>query len=242
MRKICLMLASCLLALAVCIADDAVPSAKPYFGFRLVEGRQYSGAPALIVEQVVSGSPASKAGLRAGDIITAVDGRTPETNVELHGELTRTAPGQERTLLVRRAKQTRAVRITPTVFDERAQREAEKMAAQPRRDLKDVGINPLIYIPQALCYTGLTFSEALAVSAVPGAVTVPLSELERCRHHADACVPLGLVSQTGSSTLVTNGAVKYKLRGDWRRLSFESEDKCRAALGGTQQEANAGGH
>jgi serine protease Do len=60
-------------------AEDISGQLGSYFGV--------PGGHGILVEEVVSGSPAEKAGLKAGDVITKVDGEAVTTTPELHEKL-----------------------------------------------------------------------------------------------------------------------------------------------------------
>lgn len=68
------------------------------------------------IDRVAPGYPAAKAGLRPGDVITAVDGRPVASYFEL-ADLTRAAPGREIRLDYRRGGQERSLRLTPVAED-----------------------------------------------------------------------------------------------------------------------------
>lgn len=67
--------------------------------------------PATIME-VVSGSPAGRAGLQAGDEVTAVDGEAIKTGDELRAAIDAEKPGDEITLTIKRAGDERTVQVT----------------------------------------------------------------------------------------------------------------------------------
>ncbi|MGH8135109.1 MAG: Do family serine endopeptidase [Steroidobacteraceae bacterium] len=64
-----------------------------------------------LVSQVEERGPADKAGLKAGDVILAVDGRTVERSSELPAIIAGIKPGREATLEIWRDKSTRRIRI-----------------------------------------------------------------------------------------------------------------------------------
>ncbi len=64
------------------------------------------------VSQVTSGSPAEKAGLRTGDLITAVNGQALSPNLDLAGLISQHKPGDQVTLTVQRSSQQRQVHVT----------------------------------------------------------------------------------------------------------------------------------
>jgi serine protease Do len=71
-----------------------------------------SGGKGLLITSVRENSPASKAGLRAGDVITEADGQTLSTVADLMRVLNRQDDG-ELTLTITRDKSQRTIRLTP---------------------------------------------------------------------------------------------------------------------------------
>jgi putative serine protease PepD len=61
---------------------------RPYTGFR-----GDAGATGLTVSAVDSGSPAADAGIRVGDVVEAIDGRTVRTPIDMHDVIGAHAPG-----------------------------------------------------------------------------------------------------------------------------------------------------
>jgi serine protease Do len=71
-----------------------------------------SGGRGVLVTSVTEGGPAAKAGLKAGDVITAVDGNAIERIADLMRELNRKGEG-EVTIQVIRDKSSRTFKLTP---------------------------------------------------------------------------------------------------------------------------------
>jgi putative serine protease PepD len=80
-----------------------------YLGVRI--GDAQSGAGAL-VGSVTSGSPADGAGLKAGDVITAVDGKAIAGADDLTAAISSHAPKDKVTLKITRNGGTRTVDLT----------------------------------------------------------------------------------------------------------------------------------
>src|SRR3954470_14775790 len=80
-----------------------------YLGVQL--GDAPSGAGAQVGE-VTRGGPASDAGLRSGDVVTAVDGSAVTGSDDLVGAVQAHAPGDSLTLTIRRGGSTRSVQVT----------------------------------------------------------------------------------------------------------------------------------
>jgi putative serine protease PepD len=75
------------------------------------DGTGEIGNGAVIV-QVQPNGAAAKAGLRPGDIVTAVDNRPVTTSTELTAAVRSHAPGQSATLTIRRGNDTKTVTVT----------------------------------------------------------------------------------------------------------------------------------
>ena len=71
-----------------------------------------SGPGGAQIVSVESNSPASKAGLKVGDVVTAVDGNAISSMAEFAGEIQRHAPGDNITLTVLRGGNTSTITVT----------------------------------------------------------------------------------------------------------------------------------
>lgn len=81
--------------------------------------------PGVVVYQVQSGSAADRAGLRRGDVITALNGTEVNDPNSFRNAIASTAPGSEVTLTVRRDGAERQVRATLGEFTPQAERARE---------------------------------------------------------------------------------------------------------------------
>lgn len=79
-------------------------SSGTFFGRRDIEG--------LLVEQVTVSSPAESAGIRAGDVMTAIDGRVIRSVIRAIEQINRKAPGQQVLLTVYREGQFLDIPVT----------------------------------------------------------------------------------------------------------------------------------
>jgi putative serine protease PepD len=80
-----------------------------YLGVRIADTTDNSGAQ---VSQVLSGSPADKAGLQAGDVITAIDGKPVTTADDLTARVNTYKPGDKASLTVKRSGSTKTIDVT----------------------------------------------------------------------------------------------------------------------------------
>jgi S1-C subfamily serine protease len=70
------------------------------------------GRAGALVTQVIAGSPAARAGVQEGDVITAIDGTLVESMEDLAAEIRSMPPGEEVTLTIDRDGETIEVRAT----------------------------------------------------------------------------------------------------------------------------------
>jgi len=94
------------------VADTLISGGKvqhAYLGIQVGDNGNSGGAK---VASVVSGSPADNAGLKAGDVITAVDGKQIATADDLTALVNSYKPGDKATLMVDRGGSTRSISVT----------------------------------------------------------------------------------------------------------------------------------
>lgn len=77
----------------------------------LAQSFDYAGEDGVLVQDVLPGGPADKAGLRSGDIVVARGGKPVEDATTFRNEIAALAPGQSITLEVWRAGELREVTI-----------------------------------------------------------------------------------------------------------------------------------
>jgi S1-C subfamily serine protease len=91
------------------------PVAHPYLGVQLTTASAVgapNAVPGATVAAVSSGSPAAKAGLATGDVITAVDGTDATSADDVTAAVAALEPGQTVTLQVTRGGSSRTVPVT----------------------------------------------------------------------------------------------------------------------------------
>jgi serine protease Do len=74
----------------------------------------------VVVADVVKGSPAEKAGLKRGDVITQFEGKAIENSIELRNMATATAPGKTAKITIVRDGKEQTVTATLAEFKEQA--------------------------------------------------------------------------------------------------------------------------
>ncbi|HET8980220.1 MAG TPA: trypsin-like peptidase domain-containing protein [Solirubrobacteraceae bacterium] len=93
------------------VANELIAGKKPqhaYVGVELV-GNSSGGAQ---VSTITPNSPASSAGLQAGDLITAINGKAVATTDGFIASIDNYTPGQTVTLTVKRGGQTKQIKVT----------------------------------------------------------------------------------------------------------------------------------
>ncbi len=98
------------------ITDGTVE--KPYIGVTIYTlGSEYQrfGLSGVVVESVEEGSPADEAGLKADDIITAVNGEKISENSDLTGAIMKCGDGDKITLTVTRQGEQKDISVTVRV-------------------------------------------------------------------------------------------------------------------------------
>ena len=70
----------------------------------------------VYVGEVISGSAADKAGMKAGDVIVQVDGRPINASSQLQEQIGRKNPGDQITILVRRGQRSVSLQVTLTAL------------------------------------------------------------------------------------------------------------------------------
>ena len=97
------------------VASTIVSGGKVRHAYLGVKVGNAAGGPGASVGTVISGSPADKAGVQAGDVITAVDGKAIASDDDLTAAVGNHAPGDTVTLTLRRDGKSRTVTVTVTL-------------------------------------------------------------------------------------------------------------------------------
>jgi putative serine protease PepD len=98
--------------MAKSVADTIISGGKvehAYLGIRVGDSTSGNGA---VVSSVVSGSPASKAGLKAGDVITAIDGNPIASADDLTAQVAAHQPNDTVTVTVQRGGSSQQLKVT----------------------------------------------------------------------------------------------------------------------------------
>jgi serine protease Do len=84
-----------------------------------------------LVGQVIEGGPADKGGIKTGDVILSVDGKTVERSAQLPGVISAIKPGDTAKIEVWRDKSTRTLSVKVEEFQEEVQKVSNR---DPRRE------------------------------------------------------------------------------------------------------------
>jgi serine protease Do len=101
-----------------------------------------------LISSVQDDSPAAKAGLKAGDVILSVDGRTIENYNELAGLISRIQPGREAKLQVWRDGKARDMDVHVVKLDEPGMLNAKAQGAAPNENSSWLGLAARPLTPQ----------------------------------------------------------------------------------------------
>jgi serine protease Do len=97
-----------------------------------------------LVTQVISDSPAAKAGIKTGDVILSVDGKVVERSAQLPGVISSIKPGDSAKVEVWRDKSTKIVNVKVEEFQEEPVRVANRDVEEPAKaDKLGLSVRPL---------------------------------------------------------------------------------------------------
>jgi hypothetical protein len=182
----------------------------------------------LQVASVLAVSPAFRR-LHAGDTILSIDGRPVRDAIAAQKLLRSAVAGQELHLQVQGAHTAKVISLTVAPLTPEWERKLAAAEEHMRNGIKVEG--QLAFLPQPLCYSG-GGGEFLGLWALAGLGTAAAVESVQpdCRETFEACAPLTLLGQDDRETRLRAGGRKYRLAGDWRPLTFDTEEACRIAV------------
>ena len=93
------------------IAEQLISSGKAEHAFLGVELKDASSTGGAAIGQVRPDTPASKAGLKAGDVVTGLDGKSIDTASQLRAAINAHRPGDSVSLTYRRGGQSHTVTV-----------------------------------------------------------------------------------------------------------------------------------
>ncbi|HTU65682.1 MAG TPA: DegQ family serine endoprotease [Steroidobacteraceae bacterium] len=97
-----------------------------------------------LVGQVIDGGPAEKGGVKTGDVILAVNGKTVERSAQLPGVISAIKPGDTAKLDVWRDHATKTLNVKVEEFQEETQKVANRDVEQPAKaDRLGLSVRPL---------------------------------------------------------------------------------------------------
>jgi membrane-associated protease RseP (regulator of RpoE activity) len=234
MRALLLALLALTLAIVPAQAGKrAIPVDGPgYMGAIFGDASDFNGRPMVLVADVVPLSPAEWAGLHRGDEIKSINGTPPGTAMELRMRVRAAKPGTRLTVIISRDQALRAIPIEVSPLTPEIEAALEQKKGDSARALTAAGYQ-LVFLPQDLCYEWVAVEPKSPVTLAPdGKATV---DTTTCRYPIVPCSPLALLEQSSTKTLLFNGAVRYKLKGDWRAVTFWDAATCEDTLSGVTQ-------
>ena len=122
----------------------------------------YDGDGVLVLN-IVEGDPADQAGLRAGDIITAIDGLPVDGSDQLRNSVARRIPGTKVVMSIFREGRTRPVRVTLGEHPSLTQVRGE---APPLESIRELGIVAGDLVPGLARELGVGAERGAVVAAV----------------------------------------------------------------------------
>jgi serine protease Do len=97
-----------------------------------------------LVGQVIDGGPAQKGGIKTGDVILAVNGKTVERSAQLPAVISAIRPGDTAKVDVWRDRTTKTVNVKVEEFQEETQKVANRDADEPAKaDKLGLSVRPL---------------------------------------------------------------------------------------------------
>jgi serine protease Do len=97
-----------------------------------------------LVGQVIAGGPAQKAGVKTGDVILSVDGRSVERSAQLPGVISSIKPGNDAKLEVWRDHSSKILTVKIEELQEEVQKVANRDVAEPAKaDKLGLSVRPL---------------------------------------------------------------------------------------------------
>jgi putative serine protease PepD len=94
------------------VASTIISGGKVQHAYLGVTVGTASNGEGAAIESVKPGTPAAKAGLQAGDVVTAIDGQTVTNSDDLTAKISAHQPGDKVTLTVTRNSATKTLDVT----------------------------------------------------------------------------------------------------------------------------------
>jgi Do/DeqQ family serine protease len=117
--------------------EDLTPAAAKKLGVAILEG--------VVIANGQPGSPAEKAGLRARDVVVALNGRPMRTSSEMRARLGLTPVGEEINLQVQRGGETLGIRTTIAPPQDAASVEGKAVPQMPGMSVVEIEKGSLLY-------------------------------------------------------------------------------------------------
>ncbi|MFB6273869.1 MAG: trypsin-like peptidase domain-containing protein [Salinibacter sp.] len=121
-----------------------------------------------IVSEVVEGSPADSAGLQAGDIITAINGKKLQKYLQIGNKIASMNPGEKVTLTIDREGETKKITVSLGSADEGDQETASAQGDAPSKGelMKELGMKLRNVTPEIARKFGLEEAKGVLITDV----------------------------------------------------------------------------
>ncbi len=97
-----------------------------------------------LVSQIITDGPAEKAGVKSGDVILSVNGKSVERYTQLQSVIAAVKPGETAKLEVWRDKAPRTINVKVDLFEEQVQRVSNRSVEEPAKaDKLGLSVRPL---------------------------------------------------------------------------------------------------
>jgi serine protease Do len=128
----------------------------------LAESFEYDSTDGVLIDDVVAESPADKAGLKAGDIVTSFNGQTVESANELRNAVAATAPGSEVNLDIVRRGERKTLTVNVAQLNE------DKLAAATggRESSNNLGMTVEDLTPSRASQLGINDVQGVVVTEI----------------------------------------------------------------------------
>jgi serine protease Do len=120
----------------------------------------------VVVAAIMSGGPAFQSGLRPGDVITAVDGKSVKTMQQLRDEVAGKKPGRATRLDVVRGKEHLAISVTPQVMPAPEELAAKTHRSQSQAQPAALGLSVQGLTKDLAKHYGVDLTAGVIVTAV----------------------------------------------------------------------------
>jgi len=121
---------------------------------------------AAVIGQVEDGSPAAKAGLKPGDVVTALNGKKLDNHLEIGNKIAGKQPGETVTLTIQRDGEKKTVTVTLGSANENKQTAEEGDTPSENELMEELGIKLQDVTPEIARRLGLDDTDGVVITDV----------------------------------------------------------------------------